>query len=66
MTNPNSASCHGATIIIATHNVPISALNGVSVLLRMMLLRLRLPVSRTSFTLPDATRARTSSLVRPG
>ncbi len=65
ITNPNSASCQGATIIMATHRVPIRALNQVRVLVRMMLARLRLPVSRTLLTWPAATRARTSWLVKP-
>jgi hypothetical protein len=50
---------------MTTHSVPIRALNQVRVLLRRMLARLRLPLSRTSLTCPAATRVRTSAVVRP-
>ena len=50
MTRPNSESCQGATTIMTTHSEPMSALNQVSVLVRRMLARLRLPGSRTSLT----------------
>jgi hypothetical protein len=53
-------------MIMATHSVPISPLNQVSVLLRMMLARLRLPVSLRLLTWPAAIRSRTSAEVRPG
>ena len=50
MTSPNRASCQGATRIMTIHRVPMRPLNHVRVLLRRMLARLRLPVSRTSLT----------------